>query len=706
MQKHPLSFHLIRIITLAVTALILLGAAGQVHRVAWGTGNWLGEYSLKWGIGFFLFAVFCSFLFFLALLAAYAPQKLPITNLQSLITNYHLPLTLRWLLIILFIIAPIWLFQYTYWGMVLTSLAFRLFVWAIAALLIAYLISPTSHPASSPITNYQSLFTALLLTGAAFAAAIPLVNVTSYPFALEWSEGNRLWDYSIMFGRDLYIYPADKPLAPFLDVGRQWIGGLPFLLPHVTIAGERLWVALVAIVPYLLLGWSAFTVPGAKRSSVFLAALWTFLFLRQGPIHPPLVLSAILVALTWRRPLWISLPAIAVASAFASISRFTWMFAPGMWAAMLVLAETSATAQPANPSARTWGRAILLGLAGAVSGYFIRQIGLIPLQGGFEMASGVLKSQPLLWYRLLPNSTYDLGILVNLALAVLPALTVLLLLARRADWPLSFWQKLVVALPLLAFLAVGLTASTKIGGGADLHNLDMFLIGTMFAASLAWTHLATNVSSTSGPPRGDNTTVSRTLMMGLLVMAFLPSLAALKAMTPILRADDLERLKVLTGREDIYRNDPNLLGFLPTEEKTARALNVIRNEVAAASESGEVLFMDQRQLLTFGFVTGLPLVPEYDKKYLMDRAMTDTYLPVFESFYADLAAHRFTLILTDPLRKPLKGSDFSFGEENDAWVKWVAAPILCYYTVQADLNDVRIQLLVPRDDAPVCELPQ
>jgi hypothetical protein len=177
-------------------------------------------------------------------------------------------------------------------------------------------------------------------------------------------------------------------------------------------------------------------------------------------------------------------------------------------------------------------------------------------------------------------------------------------------------------------------------------------------------------------------------------------------MSPLLRADDLDRLKVLTGKEAIIRNDPNLLGFLPTEAKTDRALNVIRNEVAAARQNGDVLFMDQRQLLTFGFVNDVPLVPEYDKKYLMDRAMTNTLQPVFKSFYADLAAHRFSLIVTDPLRKPLKGSDFSFGEENDAWVKWVAAPILCYYKVQSDLDDFRIQLLVPREDAPACELPK
>lgn len=188
-------------------------------------------------------------------------------------------------------------------------------------------------------------------------------------------------------------------------------------------------------------------------------------------------------------------------------------------------------------------------------------------------------------------------------------------------------------------------------------------------------------------------------------MAFLPSLFALRGMTPLLRTDDLERLKVLTGREDIYRNDPNLLGFLPTEEKTERSLNAIRAQVESAAQTGDVLFMDQRQLLTFGFVSA-PLVPEYDKKYLMDRALTNSLQPVFQDFYADLAAHRFSLIVTDPLRKPLKGSDFSFGEENDAWVTWVAAPILCYYKVEVNLDDVRIQLLVPREGTPDCELPK
>ena len=92
-----------------------------------------------------------------------------------------------------------------------------------------------------------------MLTGGVFNFVAPLAEVTSYPFSLGWSEGNRLWDYSVLFGRDLYDYPAHRPIPVLLDVGRQFMGGIPFLLPRVTIWQARLWIALTNIVPYLIL---------------------------------------------------------------------------------------------------------------------------------------------------------------------------------------------------------------------------------------------------------------------------------------------------------------------------------------------------------------------------------------------------------------------------------------------------------------------
>ncbi len=42
-----------------------------------------------------------------------------------------------------------------------------------------------------------------------------LTAVSNYPFSLSWSEGNRFWDYSIMYGMDRYINPVEKTVVHF-----------------------------------------------------------------------------------------------------------------------------------------------------------------------------------------------------------------------------------------------------------------------------------------------------------------------------------------------------------------------------------------------------------------------------------------------------------------------------------------------------------
>jgi hypothetical protein len=119
---------------------------------------------------------------------------------------------------------------------------------------------------------------------------------------------------------------------------------------------------------------------------------------------------------------------------------------------------------------------------------------------------------------------------------------------------------------------------------------------------------------------------------------------------------------------------------------------------------GEVLFLDQRQLLTFEAVEGVPLVPEYEKKYLMDQAMAGN-LTYFQGFYQDLVNKRFALIVSEPLFKSYDDAFDPFSEENNAWVKWVSEAVLCYYTPEKTYKEVRVQLLVPRAGSLDCELP-
>ncbi len=717
-----------RLLAVLLSAALLTQACLELNRVAWGTGIWLGEYSPKWAIGFFGFVLLSLGLFASILTLAWAPRRLDparaaLTRLRSRLGF------LRWVSAVVFALAPVILFQYTSWGVVFTGFGIRLLVWILSTLGLAVMLGR-----GDALLVWKDALVAALVSSAVVGASIPLAGVTSYPFSLGWSEGNRLWDYSILFGRERYVFPADSQLTPFLDVGRQLIGGLPFLYPGLTIFQERLWLGLMGIVPYVLLGLCVFYLPQyrkiylAPRGNMnvavltwLLTGLWGFLFLRQGPIHSPLLFSAAVVALAWRRPLWLSLPLLAAAGYFAAVSRFTWSFAPAMWAGMLWLA--SAGLENGRLAARDWGRAILLGLAGLVGGLLLPQLtGLLAGTGNASVtqAAESVGRQPLLWYRLLPNSTYNLGILVNLVIAITPLVIVLLFAVRQRLWTLNLWQRLAILGVLTAFLVVGLVASTKIGGGGDLHNMDMFLIGLLFCAGMVWektdrVHLEPAQSDSHfgsdchfAPARSwltEDASLSAWMRVVLILLVALPAYGTLLRLRPLLYADDFNRLKVLADVEDPYA-DPRILGLLPPRDEVDNTLDLVREYVANAQSKGDVLFMDQRQLLTFGYVKDVPLIAEYEKKYLMDQAMGETAAVTFPAFYRDLEAHRFALIISDPLRLPIKDSDYSFGEENNAWVKWVAAPILCYYEPAVTLEEFKLQLLVPLETvSPDCVMP-
>ena len=90
-----------------------------------------------------------------------------------------------------------------------------------------------------------------------------------------------------------------------------------------------------------------------------------------------------------------------------------------------------------------------------------------------------------------------------------------------------------------------------------------------------------------------------------------------------------------------------------------------------------------------------------DKKLLIDEALSGD-AQYFDSFYQDLAAQRFSLIITNPLHERIQTDLDDFNEENNAWVKWVSAPVLCYYEPLVTMRKVTIQLLVPRAEISDC----
>ncbi len=559
------------------------------------------------------------------------------------------------------LLAPLWVFGHSIWSDIFFSADLRLYFFILWVITLGFWLSRADE-----LLGWEPLWVATLLVGGAASLTGYLLEVTNYPFALSWSEGNRMYDWSVMFGRARYIYPADQPLKAFIDLGRQFLWGLPFLFPQADIVIVRFWDSFIFTFPYMLLGWLAFRHWREERLPWLLTGVWVYLLLSQGPIYTPLVICAILVVLAWRWPLPAALGTVILASFLAQISRWTWLFAPSMWA--IILAFTSAKLT----DRRVWTRAVAFGLAGILGGYvlpwgyvLIRKLN--PSGLNLAYTADKMSNQALLWYRLFPNPTFGAGILWALILAVGPLIALLLILVKRKVWTPNLWQAAAVIGALAAFLGVGLAVSVKIGGGSNLHNVDMFLIGMVFAV----------VAATQGTRLGSliwDQLSGRLERIVILLMLALPAFAPFASL--------------------------QTLGLPPSNEAD-QALAVIRTETAAAAEQGEVLFLDQRQLLTFGYVQDIALVSEYEKKVLMQNAIENDEA-YFAPYYRDLSMGRFTLIVSEPLKLGLSDEESNFGEENDAWVYWVAKPTLCFYKPLMTFKSVGVELLVPRNNIEAC----
>lgn len=213
---------------------------------------------------------------------------------------------------------------------------------------------------------------------------------------------------------------------------------------------------------------------------------------------------------------------------------------------------------------------------------------------------------------------------------------------------------------MISFLLVGLVASVKVGGGTNLHNLDMFFVGMVFMTTIAWL---------AGIDIEIGTLMQRSrAMRGIMIL-----IVAIPAFIPMVGTTQLE---------------------LPPVVKVEVALWRIQEYVSCAQEYGEVLFMDQRQLLTFGYVENVILVPEYEKKVVMDQALGENE-NYFEEFYDDLATSRFSLIIAERQFVQIKDSSDSLAEENNAWVQWVSIPLLQEYEPVASHKLVKIDLFMP-----------
>jgi hypothetical protein len=537
-------------------------------------------------------------------------------------------------------------------------------------ILLAWLVTFLLVSGSNRRISIQAVLVGLGLVVLLMALTNDLYQVSTYPFSLSWSEGNRFYDYSMVFGQGLYhaVLPIANPYTQDAP-GRYLLWGFPFLLPSLPIWVHRLWGVVLMIIPPLVFGWFAGSQIKDNLTRLALAVWIGLLFIVVTPVYAPILLSAIVVILSaFDSSLLKRVIFVIVAAVYASLSRWTWFLAPAAWAALTDLLlyypqRKSSFVQRVLPT-------VILVIAGLGAGYLFGKRNL----NNFAASESLANAQPLLWYRLFPNQTYSLGIILGTVVVTGPMLVLLIWWMASRHWKLDALQILSVWVTLAGFLGAGLVVSTKIGGGGNLHNLDMYLITLTFVFALG---------------------ISNFWKQGRLQLNSWPFWSQAVLCWALL-------LIVFPFTSFSEQGTPATLD-LPPSLQVQQTLATLRVQVAQASQAGEVLFMDQRQLLTFGYVRDVPLIPDYEKKYMMDQAMGSS-ADFFRHYYQDLAGKRFVLIVSEPLKHILKGQDTeAFSAENDAWVKWVSDPTLCFYKpIFTDPNN-KIMLLVPRPTVTGCE---
>lgn len=504
----------------------------------------------------------------------------------------------------------------------------------------------------------------LLLQGFIFQTVGIFRIVSADPFSIGYSEAGRFYYASLYFSESLY--GTQLPL-PFLHPSRYLLLSIPYLIDDLPLWGHRLWQALL---------WFGLTLTSSfllvrrfkfnKWTTVCLTA-WVFLYFFQGAVYYHLqicvilILAGVSVKHTWR-----SLFFIILASLWAGISRVNWFPVPAMLAIAIYILETSIN----NKGWKYWLTPFVWGIVGIISA-LVSQFIYIQISGNADVSAfGSSFTSDLIWSRLLPNETYPMGILPAIALVSLPLwLGSYQMLKGKTNLLHSLRWLALLGMLVILFIG-GAIVSTKIGGGGDLHNMDAYMV---LLSVLTMFFVANQVSAEK-----EAKPVWGNISWGVVFISLL---------IPIWFA--------LPKAGFFHRYDETI---------TQKDIQTLQEAISStANNGGEILFITERQMITFDMVNGVTLVPEYEQAELMEMAMSRNRL-YLEQYYTDLYSHRFALIVAEGQKFNQQKSG-AFMEEDNAWVRFVGIPILCTYRSVGEIASNNINLFVPREEPAECKDP-
>ncbi len=527
------------------------------------------------------------------------------------------------------------------------------------------------HTAGHENRAFVLLATASLLYATIYRFAAYLPEISLYPFSLDWSEASRYY-YASTFLAD-QIYGIDIP-PTVLHPSRYLMQAIPYLLPSSPLWVHRAWQVILWITTSSLSGYLITRRISIKdqivRSMVW---AWVILTLLSLPVYYHLQLSLIIILATFslRRP-WHNLFFVIIASALAGISRVNWYPVPALLAITLYVLEKQVAV---NKLGRYVIWPFLFGTVGVFAA-FLSQWLYIEWSGNPVSQFTSSFTSDLLFYRLFPNPTYRLGILGGAILYSIPFWAIMGIHLVKKWQCYHILRILMLGLITLTLITGGIVVSLKIGGGSNMHNLDSYFeILIVIALYIYFAKFEQDFPTANITGRFHRRYLNYLHTGAIILAIILPITSAIRYGGPL---------------------------SIPQPEAVEKALRQIARIAEKPVSSGkDILFIGERQLLTFNVLPNVKLIPEYERVYLMEMAMAgnESYLDQFET---DLRNQKYALIINEPVFIRYKGSSEPFGEENDAWVSHVAEPILCYYKPLKYLKEVRVQILVPRGSENIC----
>jgi len=525
----------------------------------------------------------------------------------------------------------------------------RLFLLLGSSLMAALLLHCATH--WTPLECWLLVITVI---GAAWAVLPVIPLQLNYPFSLGWSESS--WFYYASYFKAQQLYGTGMPW-PFLDVGRPMLLSIILIIPQAPLWLMRIWQVALWIGMAVLVTWLLCRRLHLARTALeWIFGIWIFAWMFVGPVYFYLAVGpAIVLAGFDRNRFWKSMLWIGVASLWSGILRINWIPVPAMLGLALYFLET-----PLSSATSLWqylkrplGWAF--GGAGLGAGAFLA---FSEFSSRLQTTLVSKVTSPFLWYRLLPNSNLHTGILAG-TLIVSAALFIMIGLYLHTGNVHPLRSILCLAM-LIILLAGGAIASVKIGGGNNLHNMDAYMVLLLVIGAY----------TVAGQVAAESTSQALKLHWAWLVLLLC---------TPT--------LWVMGNASHFVFRDQQAAGD-DLKQITAITQN-------AAQQGGQVLFINNRHLLTFHQITGVPLVTDYELEELMEMAMSDNQ-PYLAKFTDDLKAHRFSMIVVPIVNPQIQDADIPFSEENNVWVNDIVKPLMKYYQSAYRFENSDIEIFTPK----------